>query len=197
MAKEQRVVTSHFAHYASYQMYLKLLTIYNAKKAGINLVNGVNLEEEGVLVFMAFTIEGFINAVGFNSIENWDSIERKPWRSKLKTLKNINSNGFSSNDGIDKMIEKIFNFRDKMAHGKPAISEGPWIPTSGGCDFKKAIENNTLEKIKNPVLHEAMIMGISKIPFKIEEIFEYILSMVGGRLEDYNLAYKNVVEYRD
>ncbi|MFB8832113.1 hypothetical protein ACE0DR_28690 [Azotobacter sp. CWF10] len=39
-----------------------------------------------VVVFMAFTVEAYLNSLGARKIEFWDEIERIPWRNKVNVL---------------------------------------------------------------------------------------------------------------
>ncbi len=39
-----------------------------------------------VVVFMAFSIEAYVNTLGSRQISFWDEIERLPWRKKIEIL---------------------------------------------------------------------------------------------------------------
>lgn len=78
-----------------------------------------------VIVFMAFTVEAYLNSLGARHVEFWDQIERIPWRKKVEVL-HLHA-GQKANWG-DKPLQyaaELFSLRDRLAHGKPELVHGP------------------------------------------------------------------------
>jgi len=93
-----------------------------------------------VVVFMAFSIEAYLNSLGSRRISYWDELERLPWRSKINILHESAGNKPSWGESHLQFAASIFSLRDKLAHGKPERIEGP-IFDDYDTAFKFAVEN--------------------------------------------------------
>jgi hypothetical protein len=78
-----------------------------------------------VVVFMAFSVEAYINNLGFRHIPNWSEKERKPWKDKIKLPHKAKEKPASWNSGPLAFASNLFEIRDRLAHGKPERVEGP------------------------------------------------------------------------
>lgn len=88
-----------------------------------------------IAVFSAFAIEAYINGVGARVVDFWDSVERNSWQSKVDILHSIA--GQSPDWGADPLsyAKEVFKLRDKLAHGKPAVSRlGPYTTRAEAGD---------------------------------------------------------------
>jgi len=83
------------------------------------------LEFTPIVVFLAFSIESYLNSIGARKLEIWEELERLPWRKKVTILHKIaNKSPNWSKDPLKFAIE-VFSLRDKLAHGKPEQVVGP------------------------------------------------------------------------
>lgn len=82
-----------------------------------------------LVVFEAFTIESYLNTLGWESIEFWSELERLPWKKKVDIL-HVNS-GKKANWSQEPLqfATEIFQIRDKLAHGKPEKVKGDFYAT--------------------------------------------------------------------
>lgn len=78
-----------------------------------------------VVVFMAFSIEAYVNNLGFRHIADWSDKERKPWRNKINLLHKAKGKFVDWNSEPFVFATNLFNIRDRLAHGKPEHVEGP------------------------------------------------------------------------
>lgn len=86
--------------------------------------NEMEMLELPIVVFMAFSIESYVNSLGFRKLENWPALERKPWKDKIDLLHKNTGSEASWNEGQLQFAKEIFALRDKLAHGKPASVKG-------------------------------------------------------------------------
>jgi len=93
-----------------------------------------------VVVFMAFSIEAYLNSLGSRRISYWDELERLPWRSKVNILHESAGNKPRWGESHLQFATSIFSLRDKLAHGKPERIEGP-IFDDYDTAFKFSVEN--------------------------------------------------------
>lgn len=72
-----------------------------------------------IVVFIAFSIESYLNSIGARCIPFWDEIERLPWKNKVNILHK--SAGLAADWGAQHLqfAASVFKLRDKLAHGKP------------------------------------------------------------------------------
>lgn len=78
-----------------------------------------------IVVFMAFTIEAYLNSIGARKIVIWDELERLPWKSKVNILyKTTGKDPDWGKDPLQFAVE-VFKTRDLLAHRKPERVVGP------------------------------------------------------------------------
>ena len=83
------------------------------------------LEPTVVVVFLAFSIESYINALGSRHLSIWSELERLPWRSKVAILFKTAGQHPEWGSGPLQFMSEVFSVRDKLAHGKPEHVFGP------------------------------------------------------------------------
>lgn len=107
-------------------------------------------EYPSVIVFMAFSLEAYLNTLGARQVAFWREIERLPWRTKIEILHAVAGAKPSWGDGPLQFAVRIFKFRDQLAHGKPERVCGDWIPgTPDGThsDMHRAMKPTYMEGI--------------------------------------------------
>ncbi len=78
-----------------------------------------------LVVFLAFSIESYLNSIGARKIIIWDELERLPWKQKVSILhRTANRTPDWSREPLQFALE-VFKLRDKLAHGKPERVVGP------------------------------------------------------------------------
>jgi hypothetical protein len=87
------------------------------------------IELTPIIVFLAFSIESYVNSIGARTLSIWDELERLQWRSKIVILHK--TAGKSPDWGKDPLqfASEVFGLRDRLAHGKPEQVVGPKLPT--------------------------------------------------------------------
>lgn len=85
-------------------------------------------EYPSVVVFMAFSLEAYLNTLGARQVTFWSEIERLPWKTKIEILHAVARAKPSWGDGPLQFATRIFKFRDQLAHGKPNRVCGEWVP---------------------------------------------------------------------
>ncbi|MCG7868173.1 MAG: hypothetical protein JAY74_17640 [Candidatus Thiodiazotropha taylori] len=78
-----------------------------------------------IIVFLAFSIESYINHLGAGHLSIWDELERLPWRKKITILHKINNKEPNWGAQPLQFAKEVFTIRDKLAHGKPETVRGP------------------------------------------------------------------------
>lgn len=83
------------------------------------------MELTPLVVFLAFSIESYLNSIGARKLEIWDELERLNWKKKVTILHK--TAGKSPDWGKDPLLfaTEVFALRDKLAHGKPERVVGP------------------------------------------------------------------------
>jgi hypothetical protein len=71
------------------------------------------------VVFLAFSVESYLNSLGARQLPIWDELERLPWKSKITILHKVA--GATPKWGEEPLVfaSEVFKLRDKLAHGKP------------------------------------------------------------------------------
>jgi hypothetical protein len=83
------------------------------------------MELTPIVVFLAFSIESYLDSLGARKLEIWDELERLPWKKKVTILyKTASKSPDWSKDPLQFATE-VFALRDKLAHGKPERVVGP------------------------------------------------------------------------
>jgi hypothetical protein len=127
-----------------------------------------------VVVFMAFSVEAFINDLGFRNVPNWEELERKPWRNKLKILHKQHGKLLDESNRNLVFAAQLFELRDKLAHGKPEEVSGPRF--SDEANAEEFIKNAEFEPTWFSALNEAWY---EESKTKFEELMEYLAVLCG------------------
>lgn len=85
----------------------------------------VKLPLEPIVVFLAFSIESYLNSLGARAIPFWDEIERLPWKAKVNVLHTTADREPDWGAEPLQFASEVFRLRDKLAHGKPERVLGP------------------------------------------------------------------------
>jgi hypothetical protein len=99
-----------------------------------------------IVVFLAFSIESYVNSIGARTLTIWDELERLPWKNKISILHK--TAGRTPEWGKDplKFAKEVFSLRDRLAHGKPERVVGPKFRT----------EAEAAKYLSGPNLHPAL-----------------------------------------
>lgn len=103
-----------------------------------------------VIVFMAFSLEAYLNTLGPRNIAFWDDIERLSWRTKIEILHKVAGAKPNWGQGPLQFAGKIFKFRDGLAHGKPERVCGEWVqgkPDGSHSEKNRALKPSYMEGI--------------------------------------------------
>lgn len=97
-----------------------------------------------VAVFMAFSIESYVNQLGSSHVKFWEDFERKlSWKEKIELLhKNRGKKPTWGKEPLQ-FASEIFKLRDRLAHGKPEEVTGSEF--SSHQEAEEFILNNDLE----------------------------------------------------
>lgn len=134
-----------------------------------------------VAVFMAFTIEAYVNSVGFKRISRWPHLERKPWRKKIEILhETVGAEPNWEDDPLLFAVD-IFTFRDQLAHGKPQIVPGPILDSS-----ETAVSMVMVQHIKPPIIEKLDHQWISESKQRLFNILRYIGLLHGLEDDDFS-----------
>jgi hypothetical protein len=94
-------------------------------------------------VFIAFSIESYLNSIGARKLSIWDDLERLSWKKKVSILhKTANRTPDWGSEPLQFAIE-IFELRNKLAHGKPEQVFGPIVTNFAAAD--KLCNSNDLQ----------------------------------------------------
>ena len=87
-----------------------------------------------IVVFLAFSIESYLNSIGGRKLAIWDELERLPWKQKVVILHK--AVGKTPDWGREPLqfASEVFKLRDKLAHGKPERVVGPVVRVAGEAD---------------------------------------------------------------
>jgi hypothetical protein len=98
-----------------------LMTMYAQLESG----TPKRMELTPIVVFLAFSIESYLNSIGARKLEIWDELERLNWKKKVTILhKTAGRSPDWSKDPLQFATE-VFALRDKLAHGKSERVVGP------------------------------------------------------------------------
>ncbi len=85
----------------------------------------VRIELTPLVVFLAFSIESYLNFLGARKLSIWDELERLPWRAKVSILHKVAGRSSDWSHDPLQFATEVFKFRDRLAHGKPERVLGP------------------------------------------------------------------------
>lgn len=101
--------------------------------ASLEKSNGQRIELTPIVVFLAFSVESYLNSLGARHVIIWDELERLSWKRKIHIL--YKTAGRAPEWGHEPLqfATEVFELRDKLAHGKPEKVLGPVVG-----DFREA-----------------------------------------------------------
>ena len=80
-------------------------------------------------MFLAFSIESYLNSIGARKLTIWDELERLPWKSKVVILHKTAGKSAEWDKDPLQFASEVFALRDRLAHGKPERVLGPIFRT--------------------------------------------------------------------
>lgn len=86
--------------------------------ASIEKGDDTSKEFTPIVVFIAFSIESYLNSLGARQLVFWDEIERLPWRNKIEILHKVSEKTCDWGKEPLQFATEVFRIRDKLAHGK-------------------------------------------------------------------------------
>lgn len=118
-------------------------------------------------VFAAFAFEAYLNHIGLNKIKDWVLQEKKlGHKEKLKFLiKRLNIN-INRNIRPFKTLNKIFELRDELAHGKTITKI-----------TEKTVKSSKVEQIEFPQVNWKKYCNLSSVEKIVEDVEEMILDI--------------------
>ncbi len=134
------------------------------------------------LIFLAFSMEAFLNHIGHLSSEPFDSFERLKIKEKVSVLSR--SIGFKTNFGRRpwQILKPLFSYRNDIAHGKTTLPP---------IEIKKEFylgPNDSFKKIE-PKLHKIEMQtpwekfcnekNVDRVISDLRQIFEIISKAAG------------------
>jgi hypothetical protein len=129
-------------------------------------------------VFMAFTLEGYLNTLGSRVIPGWEELERLPWKTKISLLHSFVGRAPDWGSPPLQFARRIFKIRDHLAHGKPETSRGPRFPDKE--EAARYMATNSLEPRWYQDLNKAWI----------QEAYRNLTGLLGYLSELHGLHYE-------
>ena len=139
-----------------------------------------------IVVFMAFSIESYLNSLGSRALDIWDDLERLPWKKKIEILHKTVGKKADWGAASLQFATEVFKLRDKLAHGKPEriLSE----PDQGNVHYS-ALTPDWYKHITKEWVIEAkdrftkLMVYLGKL-FELHESDHLMLSTGGALVED-------------
>ena len=78
---------------------------------------------------MAFSVEAYLNTIGFKVVQFWETIERISWREKVEILHSVAGREPQWGREPLQFAQELFRLRDRLAHGKPEQLRSAPFPT--------------------------------------------------------------------
>jgi hypothetical protein len=78
-----------------------------------------------IVVFMAFSVEAYLNSLGSRKLAIWDELERLPWEKKMQILHKVAGKELDKGRAPLQFAYEVFKLRDRLAHGRPERVLGP------------------------------------------------------------------------
>ena len=113
-----RAYTNFTAHGRNIQALMSMYALLESDQSS-------KLQLTPLAVFVAFSIESYLNAIGGRKIEFWDQLERLPWKSKMAILHSAAKRNPDWGSEPLQFATEVFRIRDRLAHGKPERVVGP------------------------------------------------------------------------
>ena len=102
-----------------------LMSMYAQLEGGVSS----RVELTPIVVFLAFSIESYLNSIGARKLTIWDELERLPWKSKVVILHKTAGKSAEWDKDPLQFASEVFALRDRLAHGKPERVLGPIFRT--------------------------------------------------------------------
>lgn len=116
-----------FQAYSDFTAQSRTVAALMSMYANLERQTDVRVELTPIVVFIAFSIESYLNSIGARKIEIWDELERLSWKKKVSILhKTAKKHADWGQDPLQFCTE-VFKLRDKLAHGKPERVVGPAV----------------------------------------------------------------------
>jgi hypothetical protein len=133
------------------------------------------IELTPIVVFLAFSIESYLNSIGARKSNIWEELERLSWRKKIAILHKTAGRTLEWGKEPLQFATEVFALRDRLAHGKPERIVGPKFRTEaeaagylGGPEL-------------NPALQPEWYTGITEDwVMKAKERFRLLMVYLGG-----------------
>ncbi|WP_040886507.1 hypothetical protein [Marinobacter santoriniensis] len=132
----------------------------STENTGRNEAEGSFYQYMASLVFSAFTLEAYLNHLGFQVIGYWNHIESLSPIKKLDILSEVTGAKFEKGARPHQTVAELLRFRNEMAHGKsrfPSQIGGPddpwWLEYCNEENASRARE--AVEQIINTLNHES------------------------------------------
>jgi len=153
------------------------------------------IELTPIVVFLAFSIESYLNSSGARKVDIWEELERLTWRKKIAILHK--TAGMAPEWGKDPLqfAHEVFALRDRLAHGKPERIVGPKFRTEaeaaryvGGSELNRGLQPEWYTEITQDWVMKAkerfrlLMMYLGGL-FSLHES-DHLLSSTGGYLID-------------
>jgi hypothetical protein len=129
--------------YSNFTAQARTVSALMSMYAQLERGSSSRIELTPIVVFLAFSIESYLNSLGARKLCIWDELERLPWKKKMTILHK--AAGRSPEWGKDPLhfATQVFALRDKLAHGKPERVVGPKFRT----------EAEAVQYVNSPELH--------------------------------------------
>ena len=177
----------HVTFSAQAVVFRSLMTML--AKVGDEEKGGDPFEYLPVAIFMAFSVEAYINSVGARKILAWEHLERLPWRSKVEILhQNANAKADWGAEPLQ-FAQQIFSIRDRIAHGKPETVSGPVCDDSQSAVSILMVQNLKPSAIKGLTREWVLSSGE-----KLYLLLEYLGSLFRLRSDDFTSFSTSKVE---
>jgi hypothetical protein len=116
-----------FQAYSDFTAQSRTVAALMSMYANLERQSDVRMELTPIVVFLAFSIESYLNSIGARKIEIWDELERLPWKKKVSILHKTAKKDPDWGQDPLQFCTEIFKLRDKLAHGKPERVVGPVV----------------------------------------------------------------------
>lgn len=134
------------------------------------------MELTPIVVFLAFSIESYLNSIGARKLEIWDELERLSWKKKVTILHKTAGKSPDWSKEPLQFATEVFSLRDKLAHGKSERVVGPIFTN----------EADTLPYLRHQHLQPDWYTKITKDwTIEAKERFRLLMVYLGG-LFDYH-----------
>ena len=165
--------------YCKYTAQSQSISALYSLYAHIEQESESRIEMTPFVVFMAFSIEAYLNSIGFRKIKFWKDSEKIPWKTKVEIL---HLGAGKSSDWASFPLQfcaDVFSLRDKLAHGKPEEEYSEWIDV--GASIRAGSERDLSPKLSQTV--NAKWVKDAKLKFR--ELMIYLGSLYGYHESDH------------